>query len=59
MEQYPEARIWEEITYLAYHLHWSLDSLLDLEHRDRLRMVDFVSALNDRSLEEARRLLAS
>ena len=25
----------EEVSYLAYHLHWSFDDLLDLEHDDR------------------------
>ncbi|WP_174250415.1 MULTISPECIES: hypothetical protein [Streptomyces] len=25
----------EEAAYLAYHLHWDLDSILDLEHPDR------------------------
>ncbi|MEA2293073.1 MAG: hypothetical protein QOE86_712 [Solirubrobacteraceae bacterium] len=24
-----------EAARLAYHLHWPLDSILDLEHRDR------------------------
>ena len=24
-----------ETAQLAYHLHWPLDSILDLEHRDR------------------------
>lgn len=29
----------EEIAYLAYHLHWPLDELLDLEHTDRRRYI--------------------
>lgn len=30
--------LWEDIGFLAFHLHWSLDDLLDLPHgiRDRL-----------------------
>ena len=35
----------EEVSYLAYHLHWSLDELLDLEHADRRRYVKLVQAL--------------
>jgi hypothetical protein len=46
-----EDEVWDEIAYLAYHLHWGLDSLLDLEHADRLRMVDAVDALNERAWE--------
>lgn len=46
-----EDEVWDEIVYLAYHLHWDLDSLLDLEHADRFRMVDGVDALNERAWE--------
>ena len=37
MKLYPESALWSEITYLAYHLHWDLERLLDLEHPDRAR----------------------
>jgi hypothetical protein len=43
--------LWDEIAYLAYHLHWDLDALLDLEHADRRRMVDAVATLNERAWE--------
>jgi hypothetical protein len=46
--------LWQEMTYLAYHLHWDLDRLLDLEHADRIRMVEEVAALNRRVWEEIR-----
>ena len=26
MRLYPEEALWDEIAYLAYHLHWDLDS---------------------------------
>lgn len=41
--------LWEEVAYLAYHLHWSLDLVLDLEHGDRQRLVSQVAALNERA----------
>ncbi len=59
MEQYPTEQLWDEIVYLAYHMHWTLDSLLDLEHRDRIKMVESVADLNTRALDEARRLMVS
>lgn len=31
--------LWDEVSYLAYHLHWQLDAVLDLEHADRRRIV--------------------
>ena len=29
---YAPDRIYEEVAYVAYHFHWSLDDILDLEH---------------------------
>jgi len=46
--------MWEELTFLAYHLHWGLDDLLDLEHADRLRLLAQVGSLNDRAWQEIR-----
>lgn len=37
---------------MAYHLHWSLDDILELEHRDRQRFVDEIAAINRRLSEE-------
>ena len=46
--------LWSEIAYLAYHLHWDLDILLDLEHSDRGRLLQDVADLNERAWEEVR-----
>ncbi|MFC5106189.1 DUF6760 family protein [Kibdelosporangium philippinense] len=48
MTRYAAATLWREITYLAYHLHWGLDQLLDLEHGDRVTLLEEVSTLNER-----------
>lgn len=50
----PESEVWDEMSYLAYHLHWDLDALLDLTHADRARMVDSVAELNERAWEAVR-----
>ena len=34
-----------ETARLAYHLHWPLDTILDLEHRDRSRFLAEADAL--------------
>jgi hypothetical protein len=47
------SELWAEITYLAYHLHWELRTLLELEHRDRARLIDEVVALNERAWQGA------
>lgn len=44
-------RLFEEISYLAYHLHWSQEELLGLEHPVRQRYVAEVARLNRRRME--------
>jgi hypothetical protein len=54
MLRYPAEAIWQEIAYLAYHLHWPLSELLDLEHLDRVRLVRSVAGMNARAWEAVR-----
>jgi hypothetical protein len=54
MRHYAEQALWDEIAFLAYHLHWSMDDLLDLEHMDRVRMVRAVVNLNERAWQSVR-----
>lgn len=49
MKRYPEAAIWDEVAYLAFHLNWTLDDLLDLEHRQRARLLRRVTELDRRT----------
>jgi hypothetical protein len=49
---YATDRLHEEIAYVAYHLHWDLDTVLDLEHRDRRRYVGEIAALVTRAGSE-------
>ncbi len=57
MKRYPAEALWQEVAYLAYHLHWSIDDLLDLEHGDRMRMVRAVASLNARAWEAVQQLV--
>jgi hypothetical protein len=52
--RYPPEELWSEIAYLAYHLHWEFDTLLDLEHGDRIRLIREVAGLNERAWEGVR-----
>ncbi|MFI9585434.1 DUF6760 family protein [Streptomyces sp. NPDC052236] len=45
---YATERLYEEVAYLAYHFHWPLDELLDLEHPERQRYVEQIARLNQR-----------
>jgi hypothetical protein len=49
---YATDRIYEEVAYVAYHFHWSLDDILDLEHNQRLRYVREIANINTRLAEE-------
>ncbi|GGN22145.1 hypothetical protein GCM10011609_74330 [Lentzea pudingi] len=45
---YVADRLYSEVAYVAYHFHWSLESILDLEHADRLRYVEEIGRINAR-----------
>jgi hypothetical protein len=44
----PAERLYEETAYVAYHFHWPLDGILDLEHPLRRRFVDEIGRINRR-----------
>jgi uncharacterized protein DUF6760 len=50
---YDGDRLFEEVAYIAYHFHWSLDEILDLEHPLRRRFVEEIARINQRLSEEA------
>lgn len=45
---YAADRVYEEVAYVAYHFHWALDELLDMEHPTRQRFVDEIAKINRR-----------
>ena len=45
---YATDRLYEEVAYVAYHFHWSLDDILDLEHPTRRRFVEEIAKINRR-----------
>ena len=49
---YATDRLFEEVAYVAYHFHWSLEEILDLEHPTRLRYVDQIARINRRLSEQ-------
>jgi len=40
-----QEELFSETARIAHHFHWSLDSILDLEHRDRRRFLDEIDAM--------------
>ncbi|MEU0899922.1 DUF6760 family protein [Streptomyces massasporeus] len=45
---YTADRLWEEVVYVAYYLHWSADSVLGLEHPARQRVIEEIGRINQR-----------
>ena len=52
MTTYGPDRLFEEVTYVAYYLHWSMDAILDLDHRLRQRFVEEIGNIHRRMAEE-------
>jgi hypothetical protein len=49
---YAPERLYEEVAYVAYHFHWSLDEILDLEHPLRRRFVEEIGRINRRQTKD-------
>ena len=49
----PPAGAVQEVAFVAYHFHWPPESVLTLEHAERRRWVDEISAINERANSEA------
>jgi len=49
---YATDRLYAEIAYVAYYLHWSRDEICDLDHLERRRYIAEISALNTRIQQE-------
>ena len=45
-------RLYEEVAYVAYHFHWPLDEILELEHSTRQRFIEEIGQINRRLTEE-------
>lgn len=51
---YPLERIFQEVAYIAYHFHWPLDDLLEMEHRERQIWIKEISNIN-KEINDSRR----
>ncbi|ATW51863.1 DUF6760 family protein [Streptomyces peucetius] len=43
---YATEQLYDEVAYIAYHFHWPMDAIHDLEHPERRRYVDQIARLN-------------
>lgn len=49
---YPLNQLYEEVAFVAYHLHWTQTEIMTMEHGDRRRWVKEISSIN-RQMNEA------
>lgn len=43
-----EERLYQELSYVAYHFHWGHNELMDLDHLTRRRYVEEIASINHR-----------
>ncbi|MEV4506108.1 DUF6760 family protein [Streptomyces klenkii] len=46
MTVYAADDLYSEVAYIAYHFHWPLNEILDLDHRERRRYVAEIGSIN-------------
>ena len=44
-----------EVAYIAYHFHWGIDAILDMEHKERHMWIKEISEINKRINESSKR----
>ena len=44
---YAPDRLFEQVAYVAYYLHWPLAQILDLEHPLRERLIDEIGRIHE------------
>lgn len=49
---YPLKALYGEVAFIAYHFHWSYEEILELEHGERRRWVEEISAMNQQMNED-------
>ena len=51
---YATDRLFEEVAYVAYHFHWSLDDILSMEHEERHIWLREIARIN-KEINESRK----
>lgn len=50
---YPLDALYEEMSFVAYYLHWPHEQILQMEHQERRRWVAEVSRINRKLGEQS------
>ena len=52
IEGYPLDRLYEEVAFIAYYFHWGYEEIMNMEHKERTRWCEEISAMNKKLSEE-------
>ena len=52
MKTYPADKIYEEMAFIGYYLHWAPDDIAVMSHRERTRWCDEISKINSKLNDE-------
>ena len=52
MRTYPADKIYEEIAFIGYYMHWNTDDIASMSHRERIRWCDEISKINSKLNQE-------
>lgn len=50
---YPLDKLYQEVAYIAYHFHWAIDDILNMEHKERQVWIREISEIN-KEINESR-----
>ena len=46
MQLYPADKIYEEVAFIGYYMHWGHDEVLSMSHMERIRWCKEISKIN-------------
>lgn len=52
IEAYPADKLYEEMAFIAYYMHWGHDDIMGLSHLERLRWCKEISRINSKLNQE-------
>ncbi|EFM11329.1 hypothetical protein PaecuDRAFT_1775 [Paenibacillus curdlanolyticus YK9] len=56
LSSYPVDRLYEEVAFIAYYLHWTHDDIMAMDHRERQRWCEEVSRIHRKVSKEPKNI---
>lgn len=50
---YPAEKIYEEVAFIGYYMHWSNEEIMSFSHRDRLQWCKEISKINSQMNQDS------